>query len=568
MLRVGICQLNLVVGDLHGNAERMTAALAEVAESGGDLAVFPELAICGYPPEDLLAKPRFAQDCLAAVEKVAAATGRCGAVVGLPAVGGDGALFNAAAVCANGAIAGMARKAHLPNYGVFDEQRHFSAGGAEALFDVAGVAVGISICEDIWIDGGAVDRLAAGGAEVIVNVNASPYSIGKPAERLAVLQRRIGGIGCPVVYVNLVGGQDELVFDGQSLVLDAAGTVAAQARAFDEEILLADVAPRRSATAAPATPGGLERIWVSDPPAMSPPRLAPAAPPAPTDAIDEVYAALVLGARDYVTKNGFTDVCLGLSGGIDSSLVAAVAADALGGDRVHGVMMPSRFSSDHSLADAEQLCANLGIDRRIVGIEAAHAALEGMLAPAFAGRAAGLAEENVQSRIRAVVLMALANKFGWLVLTTGNKTESAVGYSTLYGDTAGAFAVISDVWKLQVYELVRRRNATAGRPLIPERVLTKAPSAELRPDQRDVDSLPPYEMLDPVARAFVEDDKTAGELIAAGADDELVTRVGRLVDAAEYKRRQNPPGVRVTAKAFGKDRRMPITNRYRGEARD
>ena len=325
--------------------------------------------------------------------------------------------------------------------------------------------------------------------------------------------------------------------------------------------------PERSRTAVPAAAGTLARIWVSDRPAVAPPPLVPAYPAAALDAIDEVYAALVLGTRDYVTKNGFTDVCLGLSGGVDSSLVATVAADALGGDRVHGVLMPSRFSSDHSAADAEELSANLGIDRRIIPIEAAHGAIEAMLAPAFAGRAAGLAEENVQSRIRAVVLMALANKFGWLVLTTGNKTESAVGYSTLYGDTAGAFAVISDVWKLQVYELARRRNTTAGYPLIPERVLTKAPSAELRPDQRDVDSLPPYESLDPVARAFVEDDKTAGELIAAGADDELVTRVGRLVDAAEYKRRQNPPGVRVTAKAFGKDRRMPITNRYRGEAR-
>ncbi len=559
--------MNLTVGDLDGNAERMAAALAEVSDGGGDLAVFPELAICGYPPEDLLAKPRFAQDCLAAVEKVAAATGRCGAVVGLPAAGGDGTLFNAAAVCANGAIAGMVRKAHLPNYGPFDEQRHFSPGGAEALFEVAGVTVGVSICEDVWIDGGAVDRLAAGGAEVIVNVNASPYSIGKLDERLAVLRRRIGRIGCPVVYVNLVGGQDELVFDGRSVVMDATGAVTAQARAFAEEILLADVTPERSRTAVPAAAGTLERIWVSDRPAVAPPPLVPAYPAAAQDAIDEVYAALVLGTRDYVTKNGFTDVCLGLSGGVDSSLVATVAADALGGDRVHGVLMPSRFSSDHSAADAEELSANLGIDRRIIPIEAAHGAIEAMLAPAFAGRAAGLAEENVQSRIRAVVLMALANKFGWLVLTTGNKTESAVGYSTLYGDTAGAFAVISDVWKLQVYELARRRNTTAGYPLIPERVLTKAPSAELRPDQRDVDSLPPYESLDPVARAFVEDDKTAGELIAAGADDELVTRVGRLVDAAEYKRRQNPPGVRVTAKAFGKDRRMPITNRYRGEAR-
>ena len=574
MLRVGVCQLNLTVGDLDGNAERMIAALAEVSGGGGDLAVFPELAICGYPPEDLLAKPRFAQDCLATLEKVAAATGRCAAVVGLPVAGDGGGLFNAAAVCADGAIVGMARKAHLPNYGVFDELRHFSPGAPETLFEVAGAVVGVSICEDVWIDGGAVDRLAAAGADVIVNVNASPYSIGKFDERLAILRRRIAGIGCPVVYANLVGGQDELVFDGRSLVLDASGAVVAQAAAFDEEILLADVRPRRpgpgpvpgpTAVAGVARP---ERVRVSDPPAAAWREPVPAAVPEPLDVLDEVYAALVLGTRDYVRKNGFSDVCVGLSGGVDSSLVATVAVDALGAERVHGVLMPSRYSSDHSVADAELLCANLGIDGRTIPIEAAHDALEAMLAPAFAGRRPGLAEENVQSRLRAVVLMALANKFGRLVLTTGNKTECAVGYSTLYGDTAGAFAPISDVWKLQVYELARRRNAVAGFPLVPERVLTKAPSAELRPDQRDTDSLPSYDLLDPVARAFVEEDMTAGELIASGADDDLVRRVGRMVDAAEYKRRQMAPGVRVTAKAFGKDRRMPITNRYRGEARD
>ena len=576
MLRVALCQLNLTVGDLDGNAERIVAALAEASGAGADLAVLPELAICGYPPEDLLAKPRFARDCLATLEKVAAATGRCAAVVGLPVAGAGGGLFNAAAVCANGAIAGMATKAHLPNYGVFDEQRHFSPGAAEHLFEVAGAAVGVSICEDVWIDGGAVDRLAAGGAEVIVNLNASPYSVGKLDERLAILRRRVAGIGRPVVYVNLVGGQDELVFDGRSLVLDASGAIVARAAAFEEQILVADVEPRRSgaarggaAAATTAAPvAHLERIHVSEPPAAGWREPVPAAIAEPLDALDEVYAALVLGTRDYVAKNGFSDVCVGLSGGVDSSLVATVAADALGADRVHGVLMPSRHSSDHSVADAERLCANLGIDGRTIPIEAAHRALESMLAPSFAGRPPGLAEENVQSRIRATALMALANKFGWLVLTTGNKTEIAVGYSTLYGDTAGAFAPISDVWKLQVYELARRRNAAAGFPLIPERVLTKAPSAELRPDQRDTDSLPPYELLDPVARAFVEDDMTAGELIAAGADDDLVRRVGRMVDAAEYKRRQMAPGVRVTAKAFGKDRRMPITNRYRGEARD
>ena len=571
MLRVGICQLNLVVGDLDGNVERMIAALAKVSERGGDVAVFPELAVSGYPPEDLLAKPRFAQDCLAALEKIAAATGRCAAIVGLPVAGDEDALFNAAAVCVGGGIAGMARKAHLPNYGVFDEERHFTAGTPEVLFEIAGVAVGVSICEDVWIDGGAVERLVAGGAEVIVNVNASPYSIGKLDERLTVLRRRIGRVGCPIVYVNLVGGQDELVFDGRSLVLDTGGEVTAQARGFAEEILLVDVATLATGCDRTAPAGGqpaLGWIRVSEPPTVAPQPLPAATLPAPLETLDEIYTALVLATRDYVTKNGFTDVCVGLSGGVDSSLVATVAADALGADRVHGVLMPSRYSSDHSVADAEALCANLGIEGRVIGIEPAHSAFEAMLAPAFAGLPPGLAEENAQSRIRAVVLMALANKFGWLALTTGNKSESAVGYSTLYGDTAGALAVISDIWKLQVYELVRRRNATAGWPLIPERVLTKAPSAELRPDQRDVDSLPPYELLDPVARAFVEHDKTAGELIAAGADNELVTRVGRLVDAAEYKRRQTPPGVRVTAKAFGKDRRLPITNRYRGEARD
>ena len=566
MLRVGICQLNLTVGDLDGNAERMIAALADVSERGADVAIFPELAVSGYPPEDLLAKPRFAQDCLAALEKIAAAAGRCAAVVGLPALGEGGALFNAAAVCANGSVAGMARKAHLPNYGVFDEKRYFSAGAPEALFEIAGVPVGISICEDIWIDGGAVEQLVAGGARLIVNVNASPYSIGKFDERLGVLRRRIRRTGCPVVYANLVGGQDELVFDGRSLVLDAGGAVLAQARAFDEQVLLADVVPGGAAASGgrPALP----RIRVSPQPTVAPQPLPAAAAAAPLDPLDEIYGALVTATRDYVTKNGFGDVCLGLSGGVDSSLVATVAADALGPERVHGVLMPSRYSSDHSLADAEELCANLGIEGRVIAIEPAHRAFEEMLAPEFAGLAPGLAEENVQSRIRAVLLMALANKFGWLVLATGNKSEAAVGYSTLYGDSAGAFAPISDIWKMQVYELARRRNAGAGRPLIPERVLAKAPSAELRPDQLDSDSLPPYESLDPVARAFVEGDKTVGELIAAGADPELVRRIGRLTDVAEYKRRQGPPGVRVTPKAFGKDRRMPITNRYRGDARD
>ena len=576
MLRVGVCQLNPTVGDLDGNAERILRAFEEVSGRGGDVAVFGELAVCGYPPEDLLAKPRFVADCGAALEKIAAATGRCAAIVGLPAAGGDGELFNAAAVCVDGAVVGMARKAHLPNYGVFDEKRHFSADGPGPLFEIAGVAVGVSICEDVWVDGGAVERLVAAGAELIVNLNASPFRAGVLDERLAVLRRRVDRTGCAVVYVNLVGGQDELVFDGRSLVLDAGGAVVGRARAFAEEVLVADVASSRPPTPAvgeppaagvrPTSGSALERVLVSAPTPPARRSLPAAAAEAPLGALDEIYGALVCATADYVTKNGFSDVCLGLSGGVDSSLVATVAADALGPQRVHGVLMPSRYSSDHSVADAEELCNNLGIEAHRVDIEPAHCAFEAMLAPAFAGLPAGLAEENVQSRIRAVVLMALANKFGRLVLTTGNKSEAAVGYSTLYGDSAGAFAVISDVWKTQVYELARRRNATAGRTLIPERVLVKAPSAELRPGQLDSDSLPPYEVLDPLLRALVEEDRTVGELITQGADAELLRRVGKLVDVAEYKRRQGPPGVRVTSKAFGKDRRMPVTNRYRGEA--
>ncbi len=566
MLRVGLCQLNLTVGDLDGNVERMAAALAEVSERGADMAVFPELAVCGYPPEDLLAKPRFALDCWAALEKLAAASSRCAAILGLPALGEGAALFNAAAVCANGAVAGLAHKSHLPNYGVFDEQRHFTAGAPDGIFEIAGAAVGVSICEDIWIDGGAVERLVAGGAELIVNLNASPYSIGKLEERLAVLRRRISRIGCPVVYLNLVGGQDELVFDGRSLVLDAAGSVLAQAQAFSEEVLLVDVSLGSPAAPTGGSESPLTRVAVNAPPVVAAEPLPVVPPPTPLHPLDEIYAALVMATRDYVRKNGFSDVCLGLSGGVDSSLAAAVAVDALGPERIHGVLMPSRYSSDHSVADAEALCQNLGIEPLLVGIEPAHRAFEEMLASEFAGCPPGLAEENLQSRIRAVLLMALANKFGWLVLATGNKSESAVGYSTLYGDSAGALAPIADIWKTQVYELAQRRNEIAGQALIPERVLAKAPSAELRPDQRDSDSLPPYEVLDPIAKALVEEDKTVAELIAAGADPELVRRLGRLVDAAEYKRRQAPPRVRVTPKAFGRDRRMPITSRYLGEA--
>jgi NAD+ synthase (glutamine-hydrolysing) len=574
VLRVALCQLNVVVGDLAGNAEQIVAALGTAEAAGADLAVFPELAITGYPPEDLLLKPGFVADNLAALTKVAAATERCGAIVGYVEQGMD--LHNAAAVCAFGQVQGVYRKQVLPNYGVFDEKRYFSAGtGARQLYLIGGVRVGVSICEDAWDPAGPIAAQAAGGAELIVNINASPYCRGRLAERERMLATRAADASCCVVYVNLLGGQDELVFDGASVVLAANGDVVCSAPQFEETVALVDVDIRpvfrkrlldpRGRAEAVALPVAV--VTEARRPGQPTPRLNP--PIAhPLVVEEEIYRALVLGTRDYVTKNDFTEVVIGLSGGIDSSLVAAVAADALGADRVHGVAMPSRYSSDHSLLDAQELATRLGIDYRVIPIEAAHAAFTEMLAPVFQGRDPDLTEENLQSRIRGVTLMALSNKFGWMVLTTGNKSELAVGYSTIYGDTAGGFAVIKDVLKTMVYRLGRWRNANAGSqppgvPPIPEAVLAKPPSAELRPDQRDDDSLPPYEVLDPILEAYVESDLTAAELVEAGFDEELVRRVVRLVDRAEYKRRQYPPGVRVTAKAFGRDRRMPITNRYR-----
>ena len=572
-LRAALCQLDTTVGDLDGNVARIVAALRAADAEGCDLAVFPELAVCGYPPEDLLLKPGFVADNRRALDQVAAATAGtgCTAVVGFVDEGRD--LYNAAAVCAGGEVVAVYRKRNLPNYAVFDEQRYFAPGtGDSPLVEVAGVRVGVSICEDAFSPTGPVAAQAAGGAELVVNINASPYYANRLAERERMLATRAADAACALVYVNQVGGQDELVFDGASMVLDSHGGLLCRARQFVEETLVCDIEvqpvfrkrlldPRGRAADAPLPVVTVSyRPRVADPADHRAPGVAEALAP-----VREVYEALIVGTRDYVTKNGFTDVAIALSGGIDSSLVAVIAADAVGAEHVHGVLMPSRYSSDHSLTDAEKLCAELGIDHRIIPIEPAHAAFTDMLAPSFAGRPPDITEENLQSRIRAVVMMALSNKFrGWLVLTTGNKSEMAVGYSTLYGDTAGGFAVIKDVPKLLVYELCRDRNARAGRPLVPESVLTKPPSAELRPDQRDDQSLPPYEMLDPIIEAYVEDDRTRAEVVAMGFDPDVVERITRLVDTAEYKRRQTPPGVRVTPKAFGKDRRVPITNRYRG----
>ena len=571
-LRVAACQINNVVGDLDGNVECILAALERADAAGCDVAVFPELAITGYPPEDLLLKPAFVADNHAALAKLAARTGRCAAVVGFVDAGRD--LYNAAAVCAGGEVKGVYRKRILPNYSVFDEQRYFAPGqGQSVLFIVGGVKVGVSICEDSWAPDGPIMDQAAGGAELIVNLNASPYYAGRLHERERMLATRAADASCALVYVNLLGGQDELVFDGASLVLDADGRVVARGPQFKPADLITDVDirpvfrkrlldPRGRATAPP-----LPEVLVSAEPRPNDRILTPEVVE-PLSPVEEVYEALVLGTGDYARKNGFTDAVIALSGGVDSTLVAAIAVDALGPDHVHGVRMPSRFSSEGSLSDAERLADALGIETRTIPIEPAHAAFLDMLAESFAETEEDLTEENIQARVRGTTLMALSNKFGWLVLATGNKTEMAAGFSTLYGDLAGGFAVIKDVSKLLVYDLCKNRNerarAAGEDDPIPPDVLTKPPSAELRADQRDDQSLPPYEELDPILLAYVEGDATAGDLVAAGFDADLVRRVVTLVDRAEYKRRQAPPGVRVTPKAFGKDRRLPITNRYTG----
>ncbi len=574
-LRIAAGQIDTTVGDLDGNVERILAAYRRAEEAGADIVAFPELAITGYPPEDLLLKPGFVAANVEALQRVAAATGDCVAVVGFVELARD--LHNAAAVCAGGEVKGIYRKCDLPNYGVFDELRYFGKGQeAATLWSVRGVPVGVSICEDIWNPNGPTARQADSGAEVVININASPYAEGKLARRERMLATRAADASAAVLYVNQVGGQDELVFDGGSMAFGPDGALLARSPQFVEDLLVVDVEigpvyrkrlldprgrpvddqlPVLEVTPIPVVGGAAE-------PASSPTVAATVAPPMHPD--DEVWEALVVGTRAYVEKNGFGDVVIGLSGGIDSSIVTVLAVDALGPERVHTVAMPSRYSSDHSESDAEKLAANLGVDHRTIAIEPAHAAMLDMLAPSFAGHDEDLTEENLQSRIRGQILMALSNKMGWLVLSTSNKSEAAVGYATLYGDTVGGYALIKDVLKLRVFQLCRRRNERAGHDLIPESVLTKPPSAELRPGQEDSQSLPPYEELDPILHAYVEMDRTPGEIVAAGHDEDTVRRICRLVDIAEYKRRQSPPGPRVTDKAFGKDRRLPITNAFRG----
>lgn len=565
-LRIGLAQLNTVVGDVDGNALRIIEMIERATAAGCDIVAFPELSITGYPPEDLLLRSGFVADARKALDRIVAATGSCTAIVGVveqgvaptrgeadhgevtapAAAAGRSVLFNAAAVCADGVLLGTYRKRELPNYSVFDEARYFVAGdGPVPVFEAGGVRFGVSICEDAWTEHGPIAELGAQGVPLIVNINASPFNVGKSEQRAAVVRDRARDASATIVYVNQVGGQDELVFDGDSMVVTSAGTVVARAPRFIEGLYFVDLEF-----------DGVGSVGQrADVPQMG---------SAETLSIEaEVWNALVLATRDFVAKNGFSDVVVGLSGGVDSALVATIAVDAVGAHCVHGVLMPSRYSSEHSISDAVALANNLGIEHRTIPIEPGHAAVMEMLAASYGGNSIGLAEENLQSRLRAVTLMGLSNAFGWLLLNTGNKSESSVGYSTLYGDSAGGFAVIKDVSKLLVYRLCRYRNELAGRQVIPESVLEKPPSAELRPDQRDDQSLPPYEELDPILEMYVEGDHSIEEIIAAGHDPAVVERIVGLVDLAEYKRRQSPPGPRVTSKAFGKDRRLPIVNRYR-----
>jgi NAD+ synthase (glutamine-hydrolysing) len=566
-LRVAAAQINCTVGDLAGNVERILAAIDAAEAAGADLVALPELAITGYPPEDLLLRPAFVAEAQRALEKVAARTGQTVAVVGFPLAERD--LSNAAAVCAGGSVRGLYRKWLLPNYGVFDEARYFTANeDPGSLFVVNGVRVSVSICEDIWSPTGPIGAQAAGGAELAVNINASPYYEGRLAERETMVATRAADHSVPILYVNLVGGQDELVFDGGSAIYDESGHIVARARQFEEDLLVVDLDVQPTFRKRLLDPRGrpsrppLPEVHISEgrPPATEPARPARLEPRLSTE--EEVWSALRVGTGDYVRKNRFSDVVIGLSGGIDSSVVAAVAVDALGAGYVTGVLMPSRFSSHHSISDAEELAANLGIRTLTIPIEKAHHAFLDLLAEPFDGTQSGLAEENLQARIRGTLLMTLSNKFNWLVLTTGNKSEMATGYSTLYGDMAGGFAVIKDVEKTLVYRLARWRNRDGI--VIPENVLEKPPSAELAPGQVDADSLPPYDVLDPILEGYVEGDRSVTELEADGFDPATVRRVARLVDLSEYKRRQAPPGVRVSPKAFGKDRRLPITNGWTG----
>jgi NAD+ synthase (glutamine-hydrolysing) len=564
--RVAIAQINCTVGDLKGNCAKIIEYAKKAKASGVDIVTFPELAITGYPPEDLLLKPKFIEDNIAALREVARSITDVVAVVGF-VDRENGSLYNAASVMYDAEIKGVYRKTLLPNYGVFDEKRYFASEKKPLIFKFDDLIFGVNICEDIWFDKGPTASQARAGATLILNINASPYHTGKIKVRDEIVRHQASSNNVFIVYSNLVGGQDELVFDGQSMVSDNDGNVIARALAFREDLLVIDIPKDRLTKEQPqkainATAKKSSIITVADKVIQTTkPDITwhQGETPAP---VAEVYEALVLGLRDYVLKNGFGNVAIGLSGGIDSAIVAALAVDALGKDRVVGVFMPSRYTSKESEEDAGELAKNLGINMLEVPIDGIYMAYIATFEPLFKGCKEDIAEENIQARIRGNILMALSNKFGWLVLTTGNKSEMSVGYATLYGDMAGGFAVIKDVPKTLVYMLAAFKNSNGL--VIPQRILEKEPTAELKPDQKDRDTLPPYDTLDEILKAYVEEDKHPEEIISSSLEKDVVNRVSRMVDGSEYKRRQSPPGIKITPKAFGKDRRMPITNRYNG----
>jgi len=530
-VRLALAQINCTVGDLDGNCRKICDYIEKAGSARADIVSFPELAITGYAPEDLLLKSRFVDDNLDALKKAAKATGDIIAVVGfVDRVGKD--IYNAAAVMHKGEIKGICHKMILPNFGVFDEARYFKAGVEPCIFKLGELKFGVNICRDIWLKEGPTARQAEEGAEFIININASPYYIGRIRDREEAVcgQAKTGRI--LVSYVNLVGGQDELVFDGRSMVVDSSGRIVARAEAFKEDLLVVD-------TAAPAVKREIK----------------------PLEQPAEIYQALLLGLRDYVDKNGFSKVVIGLSGGIDSSLTAVLAVDALGKDNVIGVYMPTRYSSEESERDARAVAANLGIKFIAIPMDPIFKLYLIALETHFSGLGRDITEENLQARIRGNMLMALSNKFGWMVLATGNKSEMSTGYATLYGDMVGGFALIKDVFKTLVYKLAKYRNSITA--VIPQTVITKVPTAELKPGQKDQDTLPPYDLLDRILKAYIEEDRALDEIVRAGFDGQTVKKVIDMVDRSEYKRRQAPPGVKITPKAFGKDRRMPITNKYK-----
>ncbi|MBI4619259.1 MAG: NAD+ synthase [Desulfobacterales bacterium] len=561
LLRIALAQINTAVGDLSGNAEKIIHYTEMAREKDVDLITFPELSLCGYPPEDLLLKRQFLDDCRKTLEDTVTKTSGITCVVGFPEMCGA-SVYNAAALIHDGKLIGIYRKVLLPNYGVFDEKRYFEPGKEGFVLVLNGVPIGINICEDSWFsDGPAKVEVQKGGARLIVNISASPYYAGKLEVREDILRKLALENECFILYNNLVGGQDELIFDGGSFVLSPKGELIANSRQFDEDMLVFDLEIAEDECPDLIPTGEVRRFSIPSV-ATKQKQIIPEVRGRWLDYPEEVYSALVLGVRDYVRKNGFPKVLIGISGGIDSALTAAIAVDALGAEAVVGVTMPSQFSSEGTKGDARVLSDNLGIRLISISIEQVFKSYLDMLKPIFDGMAPDVTEENIQARIRGNTLMSLSNKFGWLVLTTGNKSETAVGYCTLYGDMAGGFAVIKDVPKTLVYKLAEFKNRQAGRHVIPESTIEREPSAELRPDQKDKDSLPPYDKLDAILRAYIEQDMAYTEILKMGFDEDMVKRVIKMVDKNEYKRRQGPPGIKITPKAFGKDWRLPISNQY------